>query len=461
MKKVITILLCILLAASLGVLGYLGYQHWYQQTHVFVEDAVYEKDAASLDLRGSGISVSHYEQLRAQMPECHIRWDVPFREGFVADDAREITVTALTEADIQRLDYLTALETVDATACTDYEMLLALQDHRPEVTVHYQVTIGGEVYDEQTQVLKFQGEADIPALVENLPWLPRVQAIQFNEPSVAAEDLVLLKEQFPGIRVSWCKTLFDTVYDQDTTQLDFSGMAMDEEKLDALAAAMPYFPNLEKVLMVDCGLENEEMAAFRERVRPYGKVVWAVDVCGTMIRTDETYFMPVKYNIKVTNNRLSNLVYCEDMLCVDLGHKRVTDISWVSGMPHLKYFILADGIIMDISPISQLKELIYCELFYTWCSDFTPLYGCTALQDLNVSKCYANIDPTQFGEMPWLKNLWLSQNTVTKEERAYLAEKLPDTHIYYDGYTPTSGGWRELQNYYDMRDLLEMPYNPW
>ena len=461
MKKAIILILSLVLVLGLGVLGWLGYQYWYQENHVFIEDAVYEKDARYLDLRGTGISVEHYEAVRRELPFCDVRWDIPFQGGCLADDATEIAVTTLTEADIARLDYLTTLQTVEAAGCTDYEMLLDLQDHRPEVTVHYQVEIGGEAYSEQTQTLKFEGDAPIPELMEKLAYLPRVQHISFAEPTVAAQELLRLQEQFPGIRVTWHKTLFGQVYDQDVTELDFSGVAMDGEMLEELADAMPYFPELETVLMIGCGIENEKMAEFRERVRPYGKVVWEVDVCGAMIRTDATYFMPVKYGIKVTNNRLGNLVYCEDMLCVDLGHKKVIDISWVKGMPHLKYFILADGIIMDISPISCLKELIYCELFFTWCSDYTPLYGCTALEDLNVSKAYANIDLKQFGEMPWLKNLWLSENNASKEEREYLAEKLPNTHIYYDGYSPTSGGWRELQNYYDMRDLLEMPYNPW
>ena len=461
MKKAIIIVLSLILAVLLGVLGWMGYQYWYQENHVFIEDAVYDKDVRYLDLRGTGISVEHYEAVRRELPLCDVRWDIPFQGGFLADDATEISVTSLTREDIARLDYLTTLERVNAEGCTDYEELQALQDHRPQVAVHYQVEIGGESYSEETQILKFEGEADVQALMEKLSWLPRVQNIVFTEPTVAAEDLLRLQEQFPGIRVTWEKALFDTVYDQNVTELDFSGREMTEEMLEELAAAVPYFPELETVLMMGCGVENERMAQLRDQIRPYGKVVWEVDVCGAMIRTDATYFMPVKYNIKVTNNRLGNLVYCEDMLCVDLGHKKVIDISWVKGMPHLKYFILADGIIMDISPISCLKELIYCELFFTWCSDYTPLYGCTALEDLNVSKAYANIDLKQFGEMPWLKNLWLSENNASKEEREYLAEKLPNTHIYYDGYTPTSGGWRELQNYYDMRDLLEMPYNPW
>ena len=461
MKKAIIIILSLVLAVCLGVLGWLGYQRWYQENHVFIEDAVYEKDVRYLDLRGTGVSVEHYEAVRRELPLCDVRWDIPFQNGFLADDAEEITITTLTEADIARLDYLPTLKTVDATGCKDYEMIQVLQAHRPEVTVHYQVQIGENSYSEVTDSLEFEGDLDMAQLKQALAYLPCVRSIQFVEPTVAAEELTALREQFPDISVTWEKTLFDTVYDDTLAELDFSGVAMDEEKLAHLAATMPYFPELGTVLMIDCGLKNEEMAAFRDQVRPYGKVVWEVDVCGAMIRTDATYFMPVKYGITVTNNRLANLVYCEDMLCVDLGHKKVIDISWVKGMPHLKYFILADGIIMDISPISCLKELIYCELFFTWCTDYTPLYGCTALEDLNVSKTFAHVDLKQFGEMPWLKNLWLSENSATKEEREYLAEKLPNTHIYFDGYTPTSGGWRELQNYYDMRDLLEMPYNPW
>ena len=108
--------------------------------HVFIQDAVYKRDAQFLDLRGTGITVEHYEALRQQLPDCEVRWDIPFQNGYLADDAQEICVTSLSEADIQRLDYLTGLKSVDGTNCTAYGMLQMLQNHRPEVKVHYQVT---------------------------------------------------------------------------------------------------------------------------------------------------------------------------------------------------------------------------------------------------------------------------------------------------------------------------------
>ena len=48
MKKVLIIILVLLLAAA----GIAGGFWWYRETHIFVEDAVYEKKAESLDLRG-------------------------------------------------------------------------------------------------------------------------------------------------------------------------------------------------------------------------------------------------------------------------------------------------------------------------------------------------------------------------------------------------------------------------
>ena len=126
----------------------------------------------------------------------------------------------------------------------------------------------------------------------------------------------------------------------------------------------------------------------------------------------------------------------------------------------MKYLIVVDGPLLYIDPIGSLKELIYLELFWNQISDFTPLLGCTALQDLNISRNHG--DPLVFKDMPWLKNLWVNMNhTVKPDVRALLSESLPDTHIVFDCSWPTGDGWRQLQNYYDMRDIVDMPYFTW
>ena len=75
-----------LVAALLTAGGIGGYCYWYQSSHIFVDDVVYEKDLAQLDLRSTGLPLEHYESVRQQLPECAIRYDLPFQGDFYADD---------------------------------------------------------------------------------------------------------------------------------------------------------------------------------------------------------------------------------------------------------------------------------------------------------------------------------------------------------------------------------------
>ena len=50
-KKVLWILFAVVLVLALAVAGVTGY-FWYQNNHIFVEDAVYPINAKTLDLRG-------------------------------------------------------------------------------------------------------------------------------------------------------------------------------------------------------------------------------------------------------------------------------------------------------------------------------------------------------------------------------------------------------------------------
>ncbi|MBQ6718968.1 MAG: hypothetical protein IJN20_01280 [Oscillospiraceae bacterium] len=503
MKKQIIITLIIILVLVLVVMGgILGYNHWYQSSHVFVEDVAYEKETTFVDLRGTGATLEYYETLRSQLPDCEIRYDLPFQGGFYPDDTKELTITSLTDAEIELLDYLPLLETVDARDCTDYNQLIALQKRHPEWNVLYTVSFLGVDYNQdasemvfgtpktesideaaqeetepkETQSDKSEVEETQPLMqVEKKPqpqleelrqvlaWLPDMKTIHFHQPEMSGQDLVSLREAYPDINVTWEKDAFGTTYSHDVTEIELEDMYF--ASLDEVEAQTAYFPELQKLVLLDCGydkknlFDDETLAAFREKMRPNYKVVWSMNLYGMTIRTDDLYFMPNKYGVKVSTYGIQRLRYCEDMLCVDLGHHNIVDLSFVEGMPHLKYFICIDSNLLYIEPLGTCKELVYCELFWTPISDFTPLLGCTALEDLNVAR--TNGDPMVFKDMPWLKNLWIRGSAVNAEERKILEEALPNTYIQYCDYEMTRNGWRELQNYYDMRDLLGMSYNTW
>ena len=142
------------------------------------------------------------------------------------------------------------------------------------------------------------------------------------------------------------------------------------------------------------------------------------------------------------------------MICIDLGHMSIHDIEFVRFMPHLRYLILAHSTVLDITSISDCKELVFLELDWTGIKDYTPLLGCTALEDLNLGNTYGDSAPIK--QMTWLKNLWW----IGRSASFYtdMEEALPNTHKEFHAKYTVGNGWRELKNYYDMRDLLGMEY---
>ncbi len=520
MDRKLTISLVIVSLVLLLVVGAMVYGViWFRDNHVLVEGDIYPKDAAYLDLRNEDISISYYETLRAILPNCEIDWSVPFQGKRYADDTQSleitdisdweigtlayfpnletidatscqaydllvklqetypdvlvmytvtidgtpysqdterISVSSLTEEDAALLDYLPKLAAVDAQGCTDYAQLLSLQARRPEVDVRYTVTISGTDCPNTATEFSFPNP-NISELTAQLGNLPGLKIVHLSESAASAEDLTRLAEAFPNIHFIWEKTVFGQLHTSDDTEFDFSNM---EITVSDVETNMRYFPNAEKVIMSDCGIDNETMAAFREKMRSAYKVVWTVKVTGQKVRTDDTIFHSSGRHVSLVDELSRDLYYCEDMIVVDVGHSQIKYIDWVKGMPNLKYLILADNWIKDITPISTCKNLVYLELFINdYITDISPLIGCTALEDVSVADTHVDLAP--FAQMPWLKNLWANNCGATKEERELLTKSLPNTHIEFDHGFTTGGGWRELQNYYDMRDLMGLPYNRW
>ena len=93
---------------------------------------------------------------------------------------------------------------------------------------------------------------------------------------------------------------------------------------------------------------------------------------------------------------------------------------------------------------------------WTAIQDFSPLLDCTGLQDLNIGLTPANIAPIR--KMTWLKNLWM----IFRKDEAYVtSQALPDTKVVCGGSATVDSGWRDLPNYYAMRDCLKMYYMSW
>lgn len=544
------ILILLILAVSFAGLA------WHVKHYCIVDFKVYPRNAAVLDLRQEEISFAHYQRLSRKLPQCEIKWNIPFQGNTYSQETQILRLTEASRHDRDVLQCFPRLKTVDARGCTDYETLTRLKEELEGVEILYTVVIGGREYDqdadtviadgiteEETALLAYLPEwkkiqietasnarqlmnvcrerdiavyvklgsryyegttqyLTIPNIAEEelvmLQYLPELKGVSLPEPNVPAQQLLSLTEERPEVDFTWSKEVLGTRFSRETEQMDLTerlskegavayaygatapilGERDEETWLFALKekyplpdkraetaaliaeveAALEYFPDLRKVLLCGCFLDNEAMAQFRERHREDYQVVWTVQCGKVAARTDTPYFMPTKFHVYYFRDAdAENLRYCEDIICVDLGHMAIQKIDWVAYMPNLQYLILAHTDVRSIEPIRSCKNLKFLELDWSGVQDYTPLKDCTALEDLNLGN--TNRDFAPIAEMTWLKNLWMvgcgGGNAYT------LSQTLTETKVVASGSATVAGGWRSLPNYYAMRDIMNMFYMRW
>lgn len=257
MKKVLIVILVILLAVMAGLGGYL----WYQNTHIFVEDAVYATKSEFLDLRGQDISFDHFDSVHAQLPDCDILWDVPFQNGKQPSDSQSIAVTSLTEKDLQVLKtYFPNLRKLDGTACSDYALLAQFAGDCPNVEVDYAISLGDiSVAPDVTELTLNPGQAAMEALTENLVHLPQLETLLLTNTDFALEEIEALRGAYENIAIDYTVMILGQEYASHTEKLDLSAMTSGD--VEAVAAALPMLPHVSEVELMDAnGKSNLTLA---------------------------------------------------------------------------------------------------------------------------------------------------------------------------------------------------------
>lgn len=413
-----------------------------------------------LDLRNTGICVETYEAFRTYLPDCEIKWQVPFQGGFLEPDIKELTISSIAEEDIQILGYFPDLESIDAGDCSDLDALMELQAQYPACSVRYQVPVGEMRVSGDSVSLEI-ADGDAAELMNCLRYLPQLENVVFTGTMPENEAVYALKQAYPNVNFQWRFFLFGIETDSNARELDLSGISM--ESTEEVESYLKYFNGLEKVIMCDCGISSEEMDQLGKRW-PDIRFVWNIMVGIYKVRTDVTTLMPFQLGYdgltsekKLRNLHCTELKYLVDLVCIDFGHMEVRDLSFVQYMPDLEYLLLCGNGIKDITPLAGLQKLKYLELFANSVTDISALSQCPALEDVNL--CYNTItDITPLLELENLNNIWISGWNLDEEQIALLQQAHPDANIVLDAYRSTGRGWRDLPNYFAQRDLLGMWY---
>lgn len=280
---------------------------------------------------------------------------------------------------------------------------------------------------------------------EGLALLPKVETVTLDHPRISVRQLQKLRDSIPQVHFVFKLRWNQVEMNSDGAALDLgSRRSIKLEDLRDLIGLMP-------------GLKDIRMYGMRPAYDKMGKLIaaypnvafhWAVPVSGIYTRDDITAFSTKHSSgsYRDDSEHFQRLKYIPGLQAIDLGHNKITELSFLRYFPHVQVLILADNKITDVTEIGKLAELQYLELFLNDISDVTPLSQLANLQDLNLAHNKIS-DLTPLYQMKQLKRLWISVNDVTDEQIDKLRLALPDTQIVSDQYWSTSGGWRKHPHY--------------
>ena len=413
--------------------------------------------------------------LRAARPDLEVRWQVPFSGKALPDDTTELLIDdpSVSAAEVREaLRYLPGVKSVNAPVCRwTPEEKDALRAELPEIAFYWPVTICGIDFDGSETELDLSGrqlsEADIAEIEKNGPELTAITHVDLTDTHLSLSDAIRLKKVFPDADFSYTFSLYGKPVSTEDTFLDFTNVRMGST--EELEAALDLLTKLEKVEMTGCGISDEDMDALNKRHENV-RFVWTMHFGRISdIRTDDKGFIgTMDHYLAFDNASLWKLTYCEDMVCLDLGHRIPTGLTleFLKGMPQMQYLVLADCRATDISPIGTLKNLIYLEMVMSYAADLTPITECDSLLDLNVCFSYSTYDQKDknfdiFVSMAdRLERLWYSSQMIDAKRVQELKDAMPNTdvHCIYATGQATGEGWRYHKRYYEMRDYLNMIY---
>ncbi len=229
------------------------------------------------------------------------------------------------------------------------------------------------------------------------------------------------------------------------TMLSVSGCGFTNHQLLELTEALP-----------DCALDVDVVTNIPENVK----------IGGASYSTSSTSLYLVDQDL--TDSDLSNLKYMVDLTVLDLSGNRITNLSVLSQLPaltevhlektsvtditvlsqlyHLEWLSLAGSPVSDLTPLKHLTELHYLDLSGTKVEDLSPVAGLTNITQMDISSSKVSdltpltgyeklrllimkscpvTDLTPLYEITSLREVQLSGNAYSKEERDAVSEHMP------------------------------------
>lgn len=224
------------------------------------------------------------------------------------------------------------------------------------------------------------------------------------------------------------------------------------EDWEGFYAFLSALPNLQTVDLYATTVRAERIEETHQRF-PQITFGMTMRFGGYTLRTDATAFSTLNTpsSPHLRDEDVSLLRYCTQLYALDLGHNKLTDLSFLYDLPELRVLIVAMNSLTDITPIGSLRHLEYLELFCNSVTDISCLAQLPWLMDLNLAD--NRIDSlAPLSGLRHLRRLWIfhfcqrPSADRAVQDVAGIRAALPDCEI--DSVSGAiEGAWRQHPHY--------------
>ena len=401
------------------------------------------------DLRGS----TCYEAIEAYIashPNVQVRYSIQFGNKRVDITAEELTLNCEYvpfEDVISNLQHLDNLRKVFLSNITySANQINQLKSTYPHIEFEYSVAIGNDQYrhDATSVNLSQLNISHLEDTLEKLYMLPCLETAELMTPSGVShfgiKDVKLIQDLFPNVLFHYSFHLFGKTVSTTDETVTYTDITIGNQGEQELRIALDVLDACKTIILDDCGMDDAVIVKLQEDY-PHIRFVWRLHFGKYSILTNEEM---IRIYSGITDENSKYLMYCTDIKYMDIAENAdLSDFSFVSYMPHLKYVIATLTNISDLSPFVSCKELEWLELF--GCSrveSIAPLEKLTNLKCLNISR-------TSIDDLTPIMNLKLQQfvcvgTDVSSSQLREFTESQPNCLSTFTGAYPRVWGWRYI-----------------
>lgn len=181
------------------------------------------------------------------------------------------------------------LEKLDLSGSTCYAEIEQYIASHPGIQVTYTVDVGGTPVPAGARTLDLSSAVfTADRLCENSPYLPDIEEIYLGVTHLSPEEILRISQTYPDAALDYAVQAGSLLLYKGANALDLSSVST--EDLPAVVDALAYFPELERVSLLnaagECPFTLEELSAIREAL-PDTHIVCSFDLFGHTVSSED------------------------------------------------------------------------------------------------------------------------------------------------------------------------------